>query len=155
MCFSADADLIGSVVIGAIGVDVLRNVHRRHDHWAFAALPLLFAAHQFVETFVWWGLEGTVPHQFATIGKWIYLAFAFVVLPTYVPLAIRTLEPSGRRRRRMDLFLGLGIVVSALLLIGMIRGPVTAELAGHHIAYSIDLPLAFPIVAAYVVATCA
>jgi hypothetical protein len=155
MCFSPTADLVGSLVIGAIGVDVLRNVHRRHDHWAFAALPLLFGLHQFTETFVWWGLEGTVPHGLGTVAKWIYLLFAFVVLPTYVPTAILVLEPKGRRRAIMTGFVGLGALVSALLLVGMVRGPVGAHLAGHHVAYSIDLPYALPIVAAYVVATCA
>jgi hypothetical protein len=155
MCFSATADLVGSVAIGVVGVDVLRNVHRRHDHWALAALPLLFAAHQFTETFVWWGLEGTVAHGVGTVAKWVYLLFAFVVLPTYVPLAIRTLEPSGSRRRVMDGFVALGVAVSITLLVATLRGPVTASLAGHHIAYAIDLPLGPVVVAAYVVATCA
>ena len=155
MCFSPTADLVGSVVIGAIGVDVLRNVHRRHDHWAFAAQALRFGLHQFVETFVWWGLDGTVPHALGTVATWIYLLFAFVVLPTYVPVAIRALEPKGTRRRVMDGFVVLGAAVSVTLLVAMFRGPVTASEAGHHISYGIDLPLSVAIVAAYVVATCA
>ena len=155
MCFSPTADLVGSVVIGAIGVDVLRNVHRRHDHWAFAALPLLFGIHQFVETFVWWGLDGTVPHAVGTVAMWIYLLFAFVVLPTYVPVAIRTLEPPGTRRQIMDGFVALGLAVSITLAIAMFRGPVTATDEGHHIQYGIDLAYSVPIVGAYVLATCA
>lgn len=155
MCFSANADLVGSVVIGAIGVDVLRNVGERRDHWGLAALPLLFAAHQFVETFVWWGLEGTVPGGLGDVAKWIYLLFAFGVLPVYVPLAILALEPPGRRRLVMAGFVALGALVSVTLLVSMVRGPVTASLAGHHIDYGIDLPLGVAVVVAYVVATCA
>jgi hypothetical protein len=130
MCFSPQADLVGGLVIGAIGVSVARNVHRRRDHLAFAALPLLFAVHQLTETFVWWGLQGHVPSRVGVIATWLYLLFAFVVLPVYLPLAIRALEPPGRRRTLMSGFVALGAVVSSLLLAAMIRGPVSASL-GH------------------------
>ncbi|MEO9139432.1 MAG: DUF6629 family protein [Jatrophihabitans sp.] len=107
MCFSPEADLVGGVVIAIIGIDVVRHVHQRHDHLAIAALPLLLALHNLTETFVWWGLRGDVPHSVGTVAKWIYLLFAFVVLPTYVPLAIRALEPPGRRRTVMTGFVAL------------------------------------------------
>ena len=155
MCFSPQADLVGGVVIGIIGFDVVRNVHQRRDHLAFAALPLLFAAHQLTETFVWWGLQGHVDSTVGRIATWLYLLFAFVVLPTYVPLAIRALEPVGRRRNTMNGFVALGAVVSTLLLAAMIRGPISAHLADDHIRYSIKLHAGLVIVVAYVVATCA
>src|SRR6195952_5888901 len=139
MCFSPQADLVGGVVLAVIGIDVALNVRNRRDHLAFAALPLLFATHQLTETFVWWGLQGHVPSKVGLVATWLYLLFAFVLLPTYVPLAIRALEPPGRRRRIMDGFLALGIVVSLLLLAAMLRGPVTASLGHDHVAYSIKL----------------
>ncbi|MCW2524407.1 MAG: hypothetical protein JWO63_2742 [Frankiales bacterium] len=142
-------------MLGAIGIDVARNVHQRRDHLAFAALPLLFATHQLTETFVWWGLQGHVPSAVGHVATWIYLLFAFVLLPTYVPLAIRALEPPGRRRTIMTAFAGLGLVVSTLLLAAMIRGPVSARLGDAHVAYDIKLHAGFLITGAYVVATCA
>lgn len=154
MCFSATADLVGGIVISAIGVDTLRHVERRHDHLAFASLPLLFGLHQLTETFVWWGLEGTVAAEVGRVATYVYLAFAFVVLPTFVPFAIRALEPPGRRRTIMDGFTALGAVVSLILLVAMIRGPVTASLDDHHIDYGIDLVAGPVIVVAYVIATC-
>jgi hypothetical protein len=155
MCFSPQADLVGGIVLGAIGIDVARNVHRRHDHLAFAALPLLFAAHQLTETFVWWGLQGHVAARVGLVATWLYLLFAFVLLPIYVPLAIRALEPPGRRRQVMTGFLGLGAAVSVALLAAMIRGPVGASLGHDHISYSISLHAGLLITGAYVVATCA
>jgi hypothetical protein len=155
MCFSPQADLIGGLVLGAIGIDVARNVNKRHDHLAFAALPLLFATHQLTETFVWWGLQGHVPSKVGVVATWLYLLFAFVLLPTYVPLAIRALEPPGRRRTTMTAFVALGSVVSLLLLAAMIRGPVAAGLRHDHISYSIRLHAGFAITAGYVIATCA
>ena len=155
MCFSPQADLVGGLVLGAVGIDVARHVHTRRDHLAFAALPLLFAAHQLTEAFVWWGLQGHVASEVGLVATWVYLLFAFVVLPTYVPLAIRALEPPGRRRNAMTAFVALGVVVSVLLLAAMIRGPVSASLGHDHISYNIQLHAGLVIVAAYVIATCA
>ena len=154
MCFSAQADLVGGIVIGAIGIDVARHVHRRHDHLALASLPLLFAAHQLDEAFVWWGLQGRVSWAVGRLALWIYLLFAFVVLPTFVPLAILALEPSGRRKWIIAPFVALGGVVSAVLLAGVLRGPISARLAHYHIAYSSRMSDGLLIVGLYIVATC-
>ncbi len=154
MCFSAGADLVGGVVLGGIGLDAARHVRQRGDHLAIAALPLLLALHQLDEAFVWWGLQGRVSAEVGHVATWIYLLFAFVVLPVYVPLSVMALESPGRRRSLMAIFAGLGAVVSALLLAAMLRGPVTAELGDHHIAYGTGLSSGAVVVAAYIVATC-
>jgi hypothetical protein len=57
MCFSATANFVGSGVLGTIGVATLTKVKHRRE-LLFAALPALFAVHQFVEGFVWLGLDG-------------------------------------------------------------------------------------------------
>jgi hypothetical protein len=154
VCLSAQADLVGGLVVGAIGFDVARNVHRRHDHLALAALPLLLAAHQLDEAFVWWGLQGHVAASVGHVATWIYLLFAFVLLPVYVPIAVLAIEPPGRRRWAIGAFIALGTVVSVVLLMAMIRGPVSAELGHLHVSYHTGLEAGWLIVAAYVVATC-
>jgi hypothetical protein len=106
------------------------------------------------EALVWWGLQGHVPAGVGHVATWVYLLFAFVVLPIYVPLAIWALEPPGRRRVAMALFVGLGAVVSGLLLAAMVRGPVTARLGDYHVGYGIHLHAGLVIVTAYVIATC-
>jgi hypothetical protein len=135
-----------------------RHVHRRHDHLALAALPLLLGAHQLDETLVWWGLQGHVSAGVGAgvghVATWVYLLFAFVVLPIYVPVAVLALEPAGRRRSIVAGFAALGAVVSSVLLAAMLSGPVTATLGHHHIGYGIGLPAGFLVTAAYVVATC-
>ena len=154
MCFSPQADVIGGVLVTGIGISVVRNVHGRHDHLAFAALPVLLGLHQLTESLVWFGLQGHVPAELGRVAMWVYLLFAFVVLPTYVPLAIRALEPRGRRRDVMNGFVALGTVISVLLFAAMLRGPVTAKLGSHHIAYGIHLHAGLLIVSGYVMATC-
>ncbi|MGB9233251.1 MAG: DUF6629 family protein [Terriglobales bacterium] len=48
MCFSATANFVGSGVLGAVGVVTLTKVKHRRE-LLFAALPVLFAVHQFIE----------------------------------------------------------------------------------------------------------
>ena len=56
MCFSAAANFVGSGALGAVGVITLTKVRHRRE-LLFASLPALFAIHQFIEGFVWLGLD--------------------------------------------------------------------------------------------------
>jgi hypothetical protein len=154
VCFSPQADLVGGLVLTGIGLDVVKHVDRRRDHMALAALPLLFAAHQLDEAFVWWSLQGHVGADVGRVATWIYLLFALVLLPVYVPAAVWTLEPRGRRRVTMTAFIALGAVVSGVLLVSMLRGPVSASLGHYHLSYGTGPHSGLVVVAAYVVATC-
>jgi hypothetical protein len=154
VCFSAQADLVGGVVLGAIGIDTLRHVGPRREYLPLAALPLMFAGHQLVEAVVWWGLQGHLSATAADIATWLYLLFAFVVLPVYVPVAVFVAEPSGQRRQLIRWSIVVGGIVSALLLAAMVRGPVTASLDDWHIRYGTGIDAAVPTVGAYLVATC-
>jgi hypothetical protein len=154
MCLSAQADLLGGLVIGAIGVDAVRHVGSRRDHLPLAALPLILAFHQLDEAFVWWGLQGHVAESVGQVATWIYLLIAFVLLPVYVPVAVLWLEPPGRRRQAMLVLTALGVVVSGLLLAAMIAGPVTASLGDYHVNYDTGLRSGGLVVFLYVVATC-
>ena len=154
MCFSAQADLVGGVVLGAIGVDTLRHVGQRREYLPLAALPLMFAGHQLVEAFVWWGLQGHLSDTVANTATWLYLLFAFVLLPVYVPVAVLVAEPRGPRRTLIRWSIVVGGIVSALLLAAMASGPVTASLDDWHVRYGTGIDAAVPIVGAYIVATC-
>ena len=152
MCFSPQADLLGGVAIGAIGVDTLRHVGHRRS-LALAALPLLLAAHQFDEAFVWWGLEGSVPAAVGHAAMWAYLVFAFCVLPVFVPAAVMGIE-RGSRRRLMAVFVLCGAVVAGVLLVSLVRGPVSASPAPYHVEYDVSMPFGTVVVGLYIAATC-
>ena len=155
MCFSPQADLVGGVVITAIGVDAVRHVRQRRELIALASIPLLLGAHQFIEALVWLWLQRHVPRGIGQFALWAYLLIAFVVLPIYVPLAVIALEPTRRRKLLMAPFAALGAVIATVLFAAMIRGPVGVRLAPYHLAYSIRLHDGFLITAVYVVAVCA
>jgi hypothetical protein len=154
VCFSPEGDLVGGIVVTAIGVDAVRHLRQRKDHLALAALPLLLGFHQIDETFVWWGLQGTVPHELGRVAMWVYLTIAFVVLPVFVPLVIMLLEPTSRRKRRIAPFLVIGAGVSAVLLETMLRNGPSVTLGAYHLAYSIGLQRGTVVIGLYIVATC-
>ncbi|MDQ1460562.1 MAG: hypothetical protein QOI08_2046 [Actinomycetota bacterium] len=154
MCFSATADVVGGIVVTGIGVDACRHLRGRNDHLLLATLPLLLGAHQLDEAFVWWGVQGHVPHVVARIALWIYLLIAFVVLPIFVPLAVIALEPTARRRLVLAPFIALGALVSAVLLSAMLRAPIDATEQPYHLAYNVTISHGGLIVGLYVVAVC-
>ena len=154
MCFSPQADVVGGVLICAIGVDAVRHVRQRREFLALAWIPLLLGAHQFIEALVWLWLQGHVPRAIGHAALWAYLLIAFVVLPVFIPSAVIALEPTKRRKWIMAPFLSIGIAVAAVLLAAMVRGPIGVRLAPYHLSYSIRLTDGFVIVALYVVAVC-
>jgi hypothetical protein len=153
MCFSPEGDLIGGLVVTAIGVDACLHLRGRPEYRLIAPFPILLGLHQIDETFVWWQLQGHVPHAIGVAAMWIYLLFAFVVLPTLVPTMVLLLEPRDRRRVIAP-FLALGVVTSAVLLETMVSGHPNARLGAYHVAYSIGLQHGVVIIGLYIVATC-
>jgi len=154
MCFSPEGDLAGGLVVTAIGIDACRHLRGRNNLLLLAATPLVLGLHQIDESLVWWSLQGHVPHLAGRIAMWIYLVIALVVVPVLVPTAIWRLEPTARRRWSLVPFVALGVVVGAVLLEAMLRGPVTVTLGSYHLAYSIGLRHGLWIIGLYVVATC-
>jgi hypothetical protein len=154
VCFSPQADVVGGLLIGTIGVDAVRHIRQRREFIALAWLPVLLGAHQFIEALVWLWLQGHVPRGIGHVALWAYLLIAFVVLPVFVPLAVIALEPTRRRKQLMAPFAVIGTAIAVILFVAMVRGPVGVKLAPYHLSYSIRPPDGLLIVAFYVVAVC-
>lgn len=154
MCFSPQADFVGGIVVGGIGVDVLRHRRGRNSHNVLCALPIVLGFHQFIEAFIWLSLQGHISAGLGRIAMWIYVSIAFVLLPMFVPAAVFVLERDRRRRMLMAPFVVLGIVIAGILLAAMIHGPVGVRLRPYHLSYTLSLGHAALIVTLYVVAVC-
>ena len=153
MCFSAEADLASAAVIGAIGAATLAKV-RVPREIPLALLPLAFALHQFVESFVWRDLEaGHTPATGAAVT--LYLVFAWMVLPVLAPLAILLVEPAGPRRRRLVPFVVMGLVAGGYFAIAVVNGDGSAHAAHHTIQYGGAGEYAWIATILYVLAACA
>ncbi len=117
MCFSATANFVGSGVLGAVGVVTLTKVKHQRE-LLFASLPTLFAIHQFIEGFVWLGLDGTLsPAVTHNMGA-AYMLYAQGLLPFLLPLSVLLFEPDGVSRKRMLPFLAIGVANGTLHFVG-------------------------------------
>jgi len=152
VCLSPEVDVVAGLVIGVVGLDAIRHVRRPAER-PLATLPLVFACHQLIEAFVWWGLQGKIPSALGHGAEWLYLAIAFGVLPILVPVAVGALEPVAHRLRT-GVFVAVGLAVAVSLMYDVVRGPVVATINGHSIAYRADLWHGGTLAVLYVLATC-
>ncbi|HEX2119780.1 MAG TPA: DUF6629 family protein [Acidimicrobiales bacterium] len=154
MCFSAEADVLAGVVVTAVGVDALRQVHHPGER-LLGALPVLLGAHLLVEAAVWWGLTGDIAASTGRLAMWIYLVFAVGVLPVLVPLAVRAVEPDAGRRRAMAWLGVTGALLAGVYLIGLVQGPITVRIEGYHLAYQLNMDYGGLLAAVYALVACA
>jgi hypothetical protein len=152
VCFSAKADLLTGLVVGTIGVDAMLHV-RSPSERVMAAISVVLAGHQLIESFVWLGLNGKVPKPVLRAAEFGYLTIAFGVIPVLVPAGVAAAELPGERKRATFLAAS-GAAVAGVLMDAVVRGPVTAGIRGHDIGYHVDLQHGGALVGLYVVATC-
>jgi hypothetical protein len=153
VCFSAVANFVGSGALGAIGVVTLTKVKHRRE-LLFASLPALFAIHQFIEGFVWLGLDGVlspaVTHNMAAA----YMLYAQGLLPYLLPLSVLLFEPDGKSRRRMLPFLALGGATTLYVLWALIAYPLQVYVKENSIVYINPATNNTAVAVLYVIATC-
>ena len=153
MCFSASADFVGSVVLGAVGVATLAEVKDRRE-LLLAAAPCLFAIHEFIEGFVWMGLDGRLSQQVAHNAGAAYVLYAQGILPFLLPLSVFLIEPTKRQRRRMLGFVILGGLLALYLTWGLIAYPLQISEQAHSILYVNVITNTTLVAVLYVIATC-
>jgi hypothetical protein len=153
MCFSAAANFVGSGALGAIGVVTLTRVKHRRE-LLFAALPLLFAVHQFIEGFVWLGLDGILSPTVAHNMGAAFMLYAQGLLPFLLPLSVLLFEPDGHSRRRMIPFLVLGGATALYILWALTAYPLQLYIRGNSIVYINQATNNMLVAVLYVIATC-
>jgi len=153
MCFSATANFVGSGVLGAIGVVTLTKVKHRRE-LLFASLPTLFAVHQFIEGFVWLGLDGILSPKVTHNMGAAFMLYAQGLLPFRMPLSILLFEPTLRSRRRMLPFLALGTGTALYMLWALIAYATHIYVRNSSIVYVNDGTNNTGLAVLYVVCTC-
>lgn len=138
MCFSTVASFgAGALLSGAALVAARKS---KGPEWAFAAIPGIFAVQQFSEGFVWLSLSNEAYIGWSKAAAFLFLFFAEVLWPAWIPLAMILLEKDHRRRQIFSGLLGLGLVLSAYSLYCLIAYPFSARISDHHIQYLLDYP---------------
>src|SRR3984885_5701661 len=134
MCFSAAANFVGSGILGTLGVVTLTKVKHRRE-LLFAALPTLFAIHQFIEGFVWLGLDGRLSSTVAHNLGAAYMLYAQGLLPFLLPLGVLLFEPNGKSRTRMVPFLVVGVATGLYILWALAAYPTQIYIRENSIVY--------------------
>ncbi len=146
MCFSSDASFGASAVLAVIGVAAIvkaKNTPQR----LFAAIPLIFSIQQFSEGMLWLSIKD---HDMAGMADYsthhpffrdVFLLFALIVWPVYVPFTVWLLENDKKRKKKLSLLLAAGGIVSFCLLYVLITYPVQVMGEEHHIHFEFDLPV--------------
>jgi hypothetical protein len=133
MCFSASASFIAGGGLIALGGASL--VIAKKEDKILAAIPLLFGVQQISEGFQWLYLN---KGSSSSIAAYIFLFFAYIVWPIYVPTFVYLLD--AKRRKILKWFMFLGLVV-AIYFLGML---LTQHITVSRLDYCINYSYYFP-----------
>lgn len=132
MCFSATSSFAAAGVVTLAGIAAMRQTNDS-KLYGLAAVPFVFASHQFLEGNVWLTIDD--PTSFAhRLAVNSFVLFGFGVWPTYAPFFLGVAEKHRLKRR---IFYAIAFV--ELFLFGYVAAQVPnifVEVKSHSLAYS-------------------
>ena len=139
MCFSTAASFASGTILTIIGVVAIKKVTYKRQI-LFASIPFVFAIQQFAEGFVWLSLLNDANYFWRQLSTYIFLFFALVIWPAWVPLSMLLMEKKPKRKKVLSVFFGLGALFSVLSIIDLVLHQTEAQLTAYHIHYDIYIP---------------
>lgn len=139
MCFSAGVSFAASGVLTGAGAATLTKKPKKKE-LPYAFIPFLFALQQLIE-----GLQWLVPKpgELSSLLAYGFLFFAFIVWPTYMPLAVYLLEKKKKRKALLRLFLLAGVIASFYLLFLLLSNAPRLEIFDRSLRYGIPNPVGY------------
>jgi uncharacterized membrane protein len=134
MCFSATGSFGVAAVLAGIGTVAMAQ-EKAPSRRMLGLVPLLFAFQQVAEGVVWLTIDHPGQRWLLTLSVAVFLGFALVVWPIWVPISLWAGERNARRRRILRALIWVGIGVGIYAGAILVRGRPTARVAGHSIAY--------------------
>ena len=109
--------------------------------------------HQFIEGFVWLGLDHILPAYVAHDAGAAFVLYAQGLLPFLLPLSVYLIEPTKKKQRRMFWFV-LGGCLALYILWGLTGFPLQVSARSHSIVYVNPVTTKAAVAVLYVIATC-
>ncbi|MGA8165186.1 MAG: DUF6629 family protein [Waddliaceae bacterium] len=135
MCFSADASFTVGAVVGTIGIISLKKMSK----WSLmflALIPVLFGIQQIPEGFVWLHLGDECESLFCSyLGRYLFLFSAWVIWPTWIPLAVLIPEKVRWRKIICWICLVIGLYISFVNMRFLLQFEPSPKIAGRSIDY--------------------
>lgn len=139
MCFSAEASFTGGVIISAIGIATIREVHKP-SQLVFACIPLFFGLQQMVEGSLWLTIPLPDYLTLRQISTYLFLIMADFLWPTMIPLSVLFMEENKNKRKILRVLLVLGLALSLYYAYCLLFFNVTPQIMGYHIHYNTTFP---------------
>src|SRR3990167_199518 len=141
MCFSASSSFTATFFLISIGALALSRIKDK-SQILLASIPFLFGIQQAFEGIVW--LTISDPNCLAhKISAFLFLIFAMVVWPIYIPISLGLIE-TGIRRIVLFLLSLFGVAISVYLLYFIIINGITTVQIKNSIFYNIGKIVQFP-----------
>lgn len=135
MCFSAEASFALGAGLAVVGVMTLRKKVEKRD-LPFLAFPLVFAAQQISEGFLWLEISAGRDGAIMAASSFLFVFFAEVIWPALVPLSVWLIEREEKRRAILRFLVPWGFIVAGVLFYKMLLTPYEAQIVGHSIQYT-------------------
>ncbi|MFN0187324.1 MAG: DUF6629 family protein [Bacteroidia bacterium] len=129
MCFSAGASFGAAIVLSSIGIASIKKVQKPY-HVVFAAIPLIFAVQQLSEGILWTTLPNPDDFPLQQAMTYLFLFFAQILWPLYVPVSLWLLEEDPKREKIQKVLVGIGAIVASYLLYCLLTFHVEANIIG-------------------------
>jgi hypothetical protein len=137
MCFSATASFVSASVLSVAGAISLSSAKKKNQK-LFAAIPLIFGIQQLLEGLLWLVLPNASNKEAIAVFTFLFLFFAQVVWPLWVPLSVWVYEEDQKRKNTLFIFLIIGIIISGYLAFCLINYHSTAVMQDHHLQYQLS-----------------
>lgn len=152
MCFSAEASFVVGAALSVTGVAIIKKTQIKTD-LPFAIIPLLFGIQQIVEGAVWLSFQCGLP-LLNHVATFVFMGFAYVFWPIYVPFSIGLLESDPDRKKILNVIQFIGFAVALYLLSFILNNPVISQVVNKSIVYTMPAQYGVLLVGMYMVATC-
>jgi hypothetical protein len=136
MCFSAEVSFGAAGILAIIGYQTLK-ISRGRWQLPLALLPSLFALHQFSEGVVWTvlGSDGTANNPLFFAAQFLYVFFAYLLFPVWMPVSVLAVETESWRRYAILGFVVLGLGVAFFNIDRLPTQQLIVKIVGHSLQY--------------------
>lgn len=122
-----------SAVLAATGASIIKKKPLRHE-LLIALIPILFAVQQAIEGVQWLLIRQGEP---SLILGYLFLFFAFIIWPIYIPIAVYNIEHSVKLKNILRFFILAGFFVASWLLFFVLASPLEIRVLERSIFYNL------------------
>lgn len=141
MCFSASASFGASGILMTAGLFTMTEI-KKSTQIMLASIPFLFSLQQLTEGMIWTVLNNAEQVSYENLLVKIYMFFALVVWPTWVPCSLLLLEQDPKQKKILKGLAILGSSLSLAMIYFITVHPVSAQIIDNHLKYSYQIPFA-------------